>query len=177
MGKKWYVIHTQTGFEERIKKNLERQLEEHPEEKEFISQVLVPTEQIAEVKSGKKRISQRKFFPGYILVEMELNDKTWYFIKNTPGITGFVGSKSVPIPLQENEIKNILTQSESSKEKPIPKVIFEKGEAIRVKEGPFTNFNGSVEETNLEKGKVKVTISIFGRSTPVELETWQIEKV
>ncbi|MDD5440105.1 MAG: transcription termination/antitermination protein NusG [Candidatus Omnitrophica bacterium] len=177
MAKKWYVIHTQTGFEEKVKRNLERQLEEHPEHKEFIAQVLVPTEQIAEVKSGKKRISQRKFFPGYILVEMDLNDKTWYFIKNTSGITGFVGSKSVPLPLQENEIKNILTQSESSKEKPIPKVIFEKGEAIRVKEGPFTNFNGTVEETNLEKGKVKVTISIFGRSTPVELETWQIEKV
>jgi len=177
MAIKWYVIHTQTGFEERVKINLEKQLEEQPDQKEFISKVLIPTEQVAEVKSGKKKISQRKFFPGYILVEMELNDKTWYFIKNTMGVTGFVGSRSRPIPLRENEIETILKQSESSKEKPIPKIVFEKGEAIRVKEGPFTNFNGTVEDANLEKGKVKVTISIFGRSTPVELETWQIEKV
>ena len=177
MAKKWYVIHTQTGYEERVKANLEKQLEEQPEQKEFIVQVLIPTEQIAEIKSGKKKISQRKFFPGYILVEMELNDKTWYFIKNTMGVTGFVGSRSRPIALKENEIQTILKQTEETKEKPIPKVIFEKGEAIRVKEGPFANFNGTVEETNLAKGKVKVTISIFGRSTPVELEAWQIEKV
>jgi transcription termination/antitermination protein NusG len=177
MEKKWYVIHTQTGFEDKVKKNILNQLEEHPEYKEFITQVLIPTEQIAEIKGGKKKISQRKFFPGYVLVEMDLNDKTWYFIKNTSGITGFVGSGSRPIPLRDNEIQNILKQSESTKEKPIPKVMFDKGEAVRVKEGPFTNFNGNIEETNLEKGKVKVTISIFGRSTPVELETWQIEKI
>lgn len=177
MAKQWYVIHTQTGCEERVKVNLEKRLEEHPVHKEAVSKILIPTEQVAEIKGGKKKISQRKFFPGYILVEMELNDKTWYFIKNTMGVTGFVGSKSRPIPLKEHEVQSILKQSESSKEKPIPKVIFEKGEAIRVKEGPFVNFNGTVEETNLEKGKVKVTISIFGRSTPVELETWQIEKV
>ena len=177
MAKKWYVIHTQTGYEERIKANLEKQLEEQPEQKEFIAQVLIPTEQIAEIKSGKKKISQRKFFPGYILVEMDLNDKTWYFIKNTMGVTGFVGSRSRPIALKENEIQTILKQTEETKEKPIPKVVFEKGEAIRVKEGPFANFNGIIEETNLAKGKVKVTISIFGRSTPVELEAWQVEKV
>jgi len=175
--KKWYVIHTQTGFEDRVRRTLMTRLEEQPEYKEFITQVLIPTEQIAEVKGGKKKISQRKFFPGYVLVEMDLNDKTWYFIKNTPGITGFVGSGTRPIPLNDNEIQNILKQSESSKEKPIPKVIFEKGEAVRVKEGPFTNFSGNVEETQLDKGKVKVTISIFGRSTPVELETWQVEKI
>ena len=177
MSKKWYVIHTQTGFEERVKRNLERQLEEHPEYKEFVAQVLIPTEQVAEIKSGKKKITQRKFFPGYILVEMDLNDKTWYLIKDTSGVTGFVGSKTRPIPLKDVEVENILKQSEETKEKPIPKVIFEKGEAVRVKEGPFTNFNGTVEEANLTKGKIKVTISIFGRSTPVELETWQIEKV
>ena len=177
MAKKWYVIHTQTGYEEKVKASLEKRLEEHPENKEFISKILIPTEQISEVKAGKKRISQRKFFPGYILVEMEINDKTWYFIKNTNGITGFVGSRSTPIPLNDEEIDNILKQAESTKEKPIPKIIFEKGEPIRVNDGPFTNFNGMVEEANLDKGKVKVTISIFGRSTPVELETWQIEKV
>lgn len=177
MEKKWYVIHTQTGFEERVKNNINNRLEEHPEFKEFVATVLIPTEQISEIKSGKKKISQRKFFPGYILVEMELNDKTWYFIKNIQGVTGFVGSGVKPIPLADSEIEGILKQSESSKEKPIPKVIFEKGEAVRVKEGPFTNFNGNIEETNLDKGKVKITISIFGRSTPVELETWQIEKI
>lgn len=177
MAKKWYVIHTQTGFEEKVKKNLEKRLNEYPEQKEFISQVLIPTEQISEIKSGKKKISTRKFFPGYILIEMELNDKAWYFIKDTIGVTGFVGSRSQPIPLKEEEIQNILKQSEMTKEKPVPKVIFEKGEAVRVKDGPFANFNGTIEDTNPAKGKVKVSISIFGRATPVELETWQIEKV
>ncbi|MFH1791860.1 MAG: transcription termination/antitermination protein NusG [Candidatus Omnitrophota bacterium] len=177
MPKKWYVLHTLTGYEEKVKTNIEKQLEEHPEHKEFVTKVYIPTEQIAEIRGGKKKISQRKFFPGYVLVEMDLNDKTWYFIRNTMGVTGFVGSKSTPIALKDNEVEQILNQAESSKEKPIPKVLFEKGEPIRVKEGPFTNFNGTVDETNLEKGKVKVMISIFGRSTPVELETWQIEKV
>ncbi len=177
MAKYWYVIHTQTGFEQRVKKCLDKKLEEKPEFKEFISQIMIPTEQIAEIKEGKKKITERKFFPGYILAEMELNDKTWYFIKETSGITGFVGTKTKPVPLTEEEVNNILTQAETTKAKPIPKVLFDKGEPIRVKEGPFTNFNGVIEETNLEKGKVKVIISIFGRSTPVELETWQIEKV
>ncbi len=177
MAKQWYVIHTQTGSEEKVKAGIEKKLEQNPENKEFISQIIVPTEQVAEIKGGKKKISQRKFFPGYVLVEMELNDKTWYFIKRTPGVTGFVGPRSRPTPLTEEEIKNILKQTETTKEKPIPKVLFEKGEAIRVKEGPFYNFNGVVEEVNHEKGKVKVSISIFGRATPVELEMWQIEKV
>ncbi len=177
MTKKWYVIHTQTGYEDRIKRALEKRLEDHPEHKQFFGQVLIPTEQIAEVKGGKKRISERKFFPGYIIVEMDLNDKTWYFIKDTNGITGFVGSKSKPTPLRQGEVDNILKQSEKTKEKPVPKVVFEKGEPVRVKDGPFTNFNGVIEEANLAKGKIKVSISIFGRATPVELETWQVEKV
>lgn len=177
MAKKWYVIHTQTGYEEKVRANLQKRLNEHPKQKDFISQILIPTEQIAEIKGGKKKISQRKFFPGYILVEMELNDKTWYLIKDTMGVTGFVGSKSRPIPLKQSEIETILKQSELTKEKPVPKVLFENGEAVRVKDGPFTNFNGTVEESNLAKGKVKVSISIFGRATPVELETWQVEKV
>lgn len=177
MTKKWYVIHTQTGFEERVKASLEKKLEQVPETKEFIAQIIVPTEQVAEIKDGKKRISQRKFFPGYVLVEMELNDKSWYFVRRTPGVTGFVGPHSQPASLTEVEIKNIFKQSETTKAKPIPKVTFEKGEAVRVKEGPFNNFNGIMEEVNHEKGKVKVSISIFGRATPVELEMWQIEKI
>jgi len=177
MEKKWYVIHTQTGYEEKVKASLERKLEGQPETQEFVSQIIVPTEQVAEIKDGKKKISERKFFPGYILVEMALNDKSWYFIKRTAGVTGFVGPHSRPTPLTPEEIKTILKQTETTKAKPIPKVTFEKGEAIRVTQGPFNNFNGTVEEVNHEKGKIKVSISIFGRSTPVELEMWQIEKV
>ena len=177
MEPKWYVIHTQTGYEERVKANLLKKLKLSPKVAEFVAQVVVPTEQVSEIKGGKKKISKRKFFPGYVLVEMELNDKTWYFIKETSGVTGFVGPHTRPTPLTKEEIKNILKQSETTKAKPIPKVTFEKGEAIRVKEGPFNNFNGVVEELNHEKGKIKVSISIFGRSTPVELEMWQVEKV
>ena len=177
MSKKWYVIHTQTGFEERVKSSLEKKLKQEPVLAEVVGQIIVPTEQIAEIKGGKKKISERKFFPGYVLVEMELNDKSWYFIRRTSGVTGFVGPRSRPTPLTDEEIKNILKQSETTKEKPIPKVTFDKGEAIRVKEGPFNNFNGVIEDVNHEKGKVKVAISIFGRATPVELEMWQVEKV
>jgi len=177
MAKRWYVIHTQTGSEEKVKSNLQKRLEQNAKAHEFISQIIVPTEQVAEIKGGKKKISERKFFPGYLLIEMELNDKTWYFIKDTSGVTGFVGPRSRPTPLTEMEIKTILKQSETTKAKPIPKVTFEKGEPVRVAEGPFNNFNGTVEELNHEKGKIKVSISIFGRSTLVELEMWQIEKI
>jgi len=177
MAKRWFVIHTQTGFEERVKSSLQKKLKLKPAIADFISKIIVPTEQVAEIKDGKKKISQRKFFPGYVLVEMELNDKSWYFIKRTAGVTGFVGPRSRPTPLTEAEVKNILRQTETTREKPIPKVTFDKGEPIRVKDGPFSNFNGSVEEVNHEKGKIKVSISIFGRATPVELELWQIEKI
>ena len=176
MAKNWYVIHTQTGYEDKAKANIEKRAEAS-NLNEFISQVLVPTEKVSEVKDGKKKISTRKFFPGYILVEMDLTDETWYLIKNTPGVSGFIGSGRRPVPLQETEIKAILKQTELAKEKPTPKVIFEKGEGVRVLEGPFTNFNGTIEEINPAKGKLKVTISIFGRSTPVELEYWQVEKL
>ena len=176
MAKHWYVIHTQTGYEDRVKATLEGKIKSGLV-KDGISQILVPVEQVSEVKGGKKKISQRKFFPGYILVEMELNDETWYLIKNISGVTGFVGAGSKPLPLKEEEIDAILKQAKEAKEKPTPKVVFEKGENIRVNEGPFTNFNGTIEEVNLTKGKIKVMISIFGRATPVELETWQVEKV
>ena len=145
--------------------------------KDAIAQILVPVEQVSEIKAGKKRISQRKFFPGYILVEMELTDESWYLIKSIPGVTGFVGAGAKPLPLQAEEIEAILRQAKDAKEKPTPKVVFDKGELVRVNDGPFTNFNGVVEEANVAKGKVKVMISIFGRATPVELEMWQVEKI
>lgn len=176
MAKHWYVIHTQTGYEDRVKTALESKIKADLG-KDMIAQVLVPIEQVSEIKAGKKRISQRKFFPGYILVEMELTDDTWYLIKSISGVTGFVGAGSRPLPLKKEEIDAILKQAKEAKEKPTPKVMFEKGENVRVNEGPFTNFNGVIDEVNLAKGKVKVMISIFGRATPVELETWQVEKV
>jgi transcriptional antiterminator NusG len=176
MAKNWYVIHTQTGYEDRVRKSLESKIKAGMAG-ESIAQVLVPIEQVSEVKAGKKRISQRKFFPGYILVEMELTDESWYLIKSISGVTGFVGAGSRPLPLREDEIDMILRQAKDAKEKPTPKIVFEKGENIRVNDGPFTNFNGTIEEVNLAKGKIKVMISIFGRATPVELETWQVEKI
>jgi len=176
MAKHWYVIHTQTGFEDRVKTALEGKMKTAPA-KDSITQVLIPIEQVSEIKAGKKKISQRKFFPGYILVEMEMSDENWYMIKSIPGVTGFVGAGSRPIPLKDEEIETILKQTKDAREKPTPKVMFEKGEPVRVTDGPFTNFNGSIEDVNLGKGKIKVMISIFGRATPVELETWQVEKV
>ena len=165
-----------TGQEEKVKTNILNRLA-LSNIKDRVSQVLIPTEVISEVKSGKKKISERKFFPGYVLVEMELTDESWYLIKNTPGVTGFISSGSKPTPLLEEEIKNILKQSEEKKEKPTPKVIFEVGESVRVTDGPFTNFNGAIEEINPEKGKLKVSVMIFGRPTPVELEYWRVERL
>jgi transcriptional antiterminator NusG len=176
MAKQWYVIHTQTGYEDRVRSALEAKMKSALGA-EMISQVLVPIEQVSEIKAGKKKISQRKFFPGYILVEMEMTDDTWYMIKNITGVTGFVGAGSRPIPLKGDEIDTILKQAKDAKEKPTPKVMFEKGESVRVVEGPFMNFNGTIEEANAGKGKIKVMISIFGRATPVELEMWQVEKI
>ena len=176
MAKQWYVIHTQTGYEDRVKTTLDGKVKAGLA-KDTIAQILVPKEQVSEVKGGKKRITQRKFFPGYILIEMELTDATWYLIKSTSGVTGFVGAGSRPLPLRDAEVDTILRQAKDSTQKTTPKIIFEKGENVRVNDGPFTNFNGTIEEMNLGKGKIKVMISIFGRATPVELETWQVEKV
>lgn len=176
MAKKWYVIHTQTGSEEKVKASIERRAEAKSM-KELISQILIPTEQVSEVKEGKKKISQRKFFPGYIMIEMELTDEAWYLVKNAPGVTGFIGERTKPVALREEEVQTILKQAEDRKVKPTPKVIFEKGESVRVTDGPFTNFNGVIEEINPDKGKLKVSVTIFGRSTPVELEYWQVEKL
>jgi len=174
--KNWYVVHTQTGSEDKVKLSLEHRISSEGLQ-DFISKIIIPTEQVSEVRSGKKKISQRKFFPGYLLVEMELNEKTYLFVKTVPGVTGFIGLGRRPMPLPKEEVDNILKRTEETQVKPSPKVIFEKGEQVRITEGPFLNFNGTIEEIHPEKGKVKVSVSIFGRSTPVELEYWQVEKV
>ena len=173
---KWYVVHTQTGAENKAKVNLESRAQS-ANMAHLIGRVLIPTEKISEVKGGKKKISERKFFPGYILVEMDLTDDAWYLVKNTPGVSGFVGSGKKPIPLAPSDVNDILKQQEEKTAKPKPKVEFEQGESVRVKEGAFANFNGTVDEINPNKGKLKVMVSIFGRSTPVELEYWQVEKI
>jgi transcriptional antiterminator NusG len=174
---RWYVIHTLTGKEEKVKANLEAQIKTKGLE-DKIKQVLIPTEQVSEItKLGKKKITKRHYYPGYVLVEMIWSDDIWYLIKNTSGVTGFIGAGRKPVPLKDSEIQTILKQTEEKKEKPVPKVIFEKGETLRVKEGPFTNFSGVVEEVYPDKGKLKVSVSIFGRSTPVELDYWQVERI
>ncbi len=174
--KKWYVVHTQTGSEDKVRKSLEGRIATS-ELKDLMGQILIPTEQVSEVRSGKKKISQRKFFPGYLLVEMELNENTWLLVRTTPGATGFIGMGKQPSSLTAEEVDNIMKRTVETKSKPSPKVHFEKGEAVRIIEGPFLNFNGTIEEVNPEKQKIKVSVSIFGRSTPVELEFWQVEKV
>jgi len=174
--KNWYVVHTQTGIEEKVKASLEKKVQAEGMQ-EFISSVVLPTEQVSEVRGGKKKITQRKFFPGYLLVEMDLSERTYLFVKNSPGVTGFIGLGKKPVPLPQEEVDNILKRTKETAAKPSPKVVFEKGEQVRVNEGPFLNFNGTIEEVYPEKGKIKVSVSIFGRSTPVELEYWQVEKV
>jgi transcriptional antiterminator NusG len=174
--KNWFVVHTQTGFEDKVKTILMSRLEAAGLS-ENITRIVIPTEQISEVRSGKKRVSERRFFPGYILIEMDMTEEAYAFVRGIPGVTGFIGSGRKPTPLPPGEVENILKRTEETKLKPSPKVVFEKGEQIRVKEGPFMNFSGAIDEVYPEKGKIKVNISIFGRSTPVELEYWQVEKV
>src|SRR3989338_1881767 len=176
MAKQWFVIHTQTGQEAKVKGSLETKIHQRRGD-ESIAQVLVPTERVAEVRGGKKRISERKFFPGYLLIQMELTDENWHLVRTTPGVTGFIGAGNRPVALSDDEINEILRQTEERKDKPTPRVTFAKGEGVRVIEGPFTNFNGSIEEVNAQRGKLKVIVSIFGRQTPVELEFWQVERL
>ncbi len=175
MEKKWYVIHTQSGLENKVKSHLERRIEALGMQ-EYISKVFVPTEEIAEIRGGQKRISRRTSYPGYVLVEMELTEQVQDLIRTTSGVTGFVGAGRKPVSLDWAEVETILKSAEEKKAKPKPKVGFVKGEAIRIAEGPFANFNGTVEESYPDKGKLKAMISIFGRLTPVELEYWQVEK-
>ena len=175
MSDKWYVVHTLSGQEQRVKEQLDRRVSVESLQ-ERIRNVLVPIENVAEIRAGKKKITKRKFFPGYILIEMEMNEDAWHVVKETPGVIGFVGA-GTPVPLQQSEVESILFQIEEKKEKIKPKVNFEKGEMVKVNDGPFVNFSGSVEELDPDRGKLKVMVTIFGRATPVELEYWQVEKV
>ncbi len=174
--KSWYIIHTQTGQELKVKAALEGRIQQGLDNAQ-IGRVLVPTERVAEVRSGKKRISERKFFPGYILIEMEMTDESWHLVRTTTGVTGFIGAGRRPVCLSDDEVAEILRQTEERKDKPTPRVSFQKGEGVRVIEGPFTNFSGVIEEVNAARGKLKVLVSIFGRQTPVELEFWQVERL
>ncbi|MCA9407898.1 MAG: transcription termination/antitermination factor NusG [Candidatus Omnitrophica bacterium] len=174
--KKWYVVHTQTGSEEKAKAGLESKMSTTAL-KNFIEEIVVPTEQVSEIRGGKKRITERKFFPGYILIKMEMSKESWYLVKSTPGITGFIGPGRKPTPISSNEVDSILKRTEDTETKPTPKVTFDIGESIRIAQGPFANFNGNVMEVYPDRGKLKVSVSIFGRSTLVELEYWQVEKI
>lgn len=174
--KKWYVVHTQTGAEDKVKTLLENRISTQGMQ-EAITQIIIPTEQVSEIRSGKKKISARKFFPGYLIVEMDLDERAYLLIKTTPGITGFIGLGKKPMPLPQAEVDSILKRTKETEAKPSPKTIFEEGEQVRVNEGPFVNFNGTIEQIHPERGKLKVSVSIFGRSTPVELEYWQVEKI
>ncbi len=176
MAKRWYVVHTYSQFEKNVQRTLLERIQRAGMEDKF-GQILVPVEEVVELKSGQKTISERKFFPGYVLVEMELTDETWHMVKSTPKVTGFLGGSAMtPTPISEKEVQHIMQQMQAGVEKPRPKVLFEVGEAVRVKEGPFIDFHGSVEGVNYDKNKLRVAVTIFGRSTPVELDFGQVEK-
>jgi transcriptional antiterminator NusG len=173
MEKNWYVVHTYSGFEEKVKISLEEKIENRGLQ-DRITKILIPTEKIVELKAGKKKESDKKFYPGYILVNMELDDETWHIIKSTPRVTGFVGGKK-PVPIPEEEIEIIIQQVEKG---PAPqiKTLFQKGESVRITDGPFSNFIGYVEDVDMDHGRLRVMVSIFGRQTPVELNFLQVEK-
>ncbi len=174
--KRWYVVHAYSGMEKSVMRALQERVERAGMQAQF-GRILVPTEEVVEVKNGQKAITERRFFPGYVLVEMEMTDESWHLVKNTNKVTGFVGGKAnKPTPISPKEVEKILTQMQEGVEKPRPKTLFEVGEMVRVKEGPFTDFNGNVEEVNYEKSRLRVSVTIFGRATPVELEFGQVEK-
>ncbi|MHB0990771.1 MAG: transcription termination/antitermination protein NusG [Burkholderiales bacterium] len=176
MSKRWYVVHAYSGFEKTVQRTLLERIERAGMQ-EMFGQILVPVEEVVEMKGGQKSISERKFFPGYVLVEMEMNDETWHLIKDTPKVTGFVGGTAMkPTPISVKEVDAILHQIQEGVEKPRPKVLFEVGESVRVTDGPFNDFNGNVEEVNYDKSKLRVSVLIFGRATPVELDFSQVEK-
>lgn len=178
MAKKWYVVHTYSGFENKVKRSLEERVKQEHLEEQF-GEVLIPMEQVVEMVKGEKKTSKRKFFPGYILVNMVMTDATWHLVKGTPKVTGFVGSAKRPqdVPsITDAEVQRLTTQISEGSLKPKPKVQFEEGDQVRVIDGPFSNFNGTVEEVKPDKGKVRVLVSIFGRATPVELDFMQVEK-
>lgn len=175
MSHHWYVVHTYSGFEQKAKSALEERIKSLRMQPYF-GEVLIPSESVVEMKKGVRKTTTRKFFPGYILVKMELNDQTWHVVKGTPKITGFVGNSTNPPIVPEEEVSRITQQIDEGTLRPKPKVSFEKGESVRVVDGPFATFSGMVEEVNAEKGKLKVLVSIFGRATPVELDFIQVEK-
>lgn len=176
MSKRWYVVHAYSGFEKTVRRTLLERIERFGMQEKF-GQILVPVEEVVEMKAGQKSISERKFFPGYVLVEMEMDEQTWHLIKETPKVTGFVGgTPTKPTPIAQKEVDAILQQIQDGVEKPRPKVLFEVGEVVRVVEGPFNDFNGAVEEVNYDKSKLRVSVLIFGRATPVELDFGQVEK-
>jgi len=175
--KRWYVVHAFSGMEKSVSRAIQERIDRAGMQEQF-GQILVPTEEVIEVRGGQKAISERRFFPGYVLVEMEMNEQTWHLVKNTNKVTGFVGgTASKPTPISQAEVDKIMAQMQEGVEKPRPKVLFEVGEVVRVKEGPFTDFNGNVEEVNYDKNRLRVSVTIFGRSTPVELEFGQVEKL
>ncbi|MBI4807326.1 MAG: transcription termination/antitermination protein NusG [Nitrosomonadales bacterium] len=176
MTKRWYVVHTYSQFEKSVQRALVERIAREGMA-DLFGQILVPVEEVVELKSGQKNISERKFFPGYVLVEMDMTDESWHLVKNTPKVTGFLGGSAMkPTPISQKEVDNIMQQMQAGVEKPRPKVLFEVGEAVRVKEGPFTDFHGMVEDVNYDKSKLRVAVTIFGRSTPVELNFGQVEK-
>jgi transcriptional antiterminator NusG len=173
---RWYIVHTYSGFEERVKETL-RQRAEAMGMGDAFGEIRIPTETVVEYRNGKKREIQRKFFPGYILVEMAMSDAAWHVVKNTPKVTGFVGTGKKPTPLSQTEVDQILEQVTTAKEKPKPKYVFERGEPVKIIDGPFNNFTGVVDEVNLDRNTLKVMVTIFGRQTPVELDFSQVQKV
>jgi transcription termination/antitermination protein NusG len=176
MALKWYVVHAYSNFEKKVKSGLEERIKLNGLEDKF-GKILVPTEEVVEMKEGKKRSSERKFFPGYVLVQMDLDEETWHLVKSVPKVLGFIGGRSdQPAPISEKEANFILSRVEEGVDKPRPKVLFEPGEVVRVVDGPFNDFNGVVENVNYEKSKLRVAVQILGRSTPVELEFTQVEK-
>lgn len=176
MTMQWYVVHAYSGFEKSVMRALKERIERAGMQDSF-GEILVPVEEVVEMKGGQKKTTERKFFPGYVLVQMEMNDDSWHLVKSTPKVTGFVGgTANKPAPISEREVDAIMQQMQEGVEKPRPKVLFESGELVRVIDGPFNEFNGTVEEVNYEKSKLRVSVTIFGRATPVELDFSQVEK-
>jgi transcriptional antiterminator NusG len=176
MALRWYVVHAYSGFENQVKRSLEERVKRSGMEEKF-GEILVPTEEVVEMREGQKRKSERKFFPGYVLVQMDMDDETWHLVKDVPRVMGFIGGTSDrPAPISEKEAMQILDRVQEGAEKPRPKVLFEPGEVVRIIDGPFNDFNGVVEEVDYEKSRLRVAVSIFGRSTPVDLEFGQVEK-
>ncbi len=174
--KQWYIVHTYSGFEKKVAESLRQRVQAYGIEDQ-VGEILIPTEDVVEMRGGKKVVSSKRFFPGYLLVEMAMSDHVWHIVRNTPKVTGFVGAGSKPTPLTREEVDQILHQVRDSAEKPKPKYSFEKGDQVRINEGPFASFNGVVDEVNLDKNTLKVMVTIFGRSTPVELDFLQVEKL